>query len=905
MINKLSILHLNIHSIITIEKQTQLKNLLSNYNPDLVSINETFLKPQLDLQIDGYTFYRHDRLIRRGGGTALGVKNSIIGKQINFDNTILNEYAAGFLVKTGQGEVAVISLYITPSNENLNNNLLDFLMKFNKLVIVGDLNAKSKLWYCPTDNKRGLELESAIMKHNLSILNNKKPTFLKSKSVIDLSICSKSMRKNFATFKVLPDKISDHQPTLTSFSISTTNHLFEINKIDYKCLVKKLGSFIDFQLPFDNESIDEAAVQLDKMWKLALVESSSNHTVSLPCNRVQEVPKPILDLIRAKRKARRKTYRNNSPENRSAFNILNRKVKTALQNYRQEIIEKKFHELKKFDQSCSKHWKIINSLNDKPTSVNAQSSFHVNNTVFTESSEIAEQFAFMLSNTFGKNTYLSNLPTVHHSHIPPDIKISRVDFETALASCNKNSACGNDGISNKLLAISPENIKIQILKIFQASLLKGHVPETWKIAKIIMIHKAGKPKKDLTSYRPISLLICLSKLLEKIINKKLTFWAESNNIFPPEQSGFRAKRSCQDHILRLTQQITDGFNTKQFTGAVFFDLEKAFDIAPHEGIIHKLEVNNLNPNLLNWIKSFLSERSYQVKWLKSTSNIFSINRGVPQGSCLSPTLFNIYFSDIANELNNTVNKGLFADDLVIWSTDSSLKAIELKLQRAINTIDTFCAKWGLILNKKKTLYTVFCPAGLRKNYYRTYNLNLRLGDTRLPLEPHPTFLGIKLDPKLDFKNHLELIETKIARKVNLFKRIKELNINQIKINSILFKSLIRSLFDYAFIPLASPTQKISGKLQILQNRILKQIKYFPPRTRTIEIHAFFKIPLIENRTEELLKKFAIAKRHHDLIASELNQFKTEILPRQRKLTTVFDKILRQSSLNPSLDQGEH
>ena len=104
-----------------------------------------------------------------------------------------------------------------------------------------------------------------------------------------------------------------------------------------------------------------------------------------------------------------------------------------------------------------------------------------------------------------------------------------------------------------------------------------------------MIHKKGKPKCDFTSYRPISLLNCMSKLLEKIINSKITKWAEENNIFPPEQSGFRAKRSCQDHILRLTQQITNGFNEKKFTGAVFFDLEKAFDMAPHAGILNKLE----------------------------------------------------------------------------------------------------------------------------------------------------------------------------------------------------------------------------------------------------------------------------------------------------------------------------
>ena len=96
-----------------------------------------------------------------------------------------------------------------------------------------------------------------------------------------------------------------------------------------------------------------------------------------------------------------------------------------------------------------------------------------------------------------------------------------------------------------------------------------------------MIHKPGKPKNEFTSYRPISLLICLAKLLEKIINKKISDWAEANSILPPEQSGFRAKRSCQDHILRLTQQITDCFNNpiaKEFTGAAFFYLEKAFNI---------------------------------------------------------------------------------------------------------------------------------------------------------------------------------------------------------------------------------------------------------------------------------------------------------------------------------------
>ena len=320
-------------------------------------------------------------------------------------------------------------------------------------------------------------------------------------------------------------------------------------------------------------------------------------------------------------------------------------------------------------------------------------------------------------------------------------------------------------------------------------------------------------------------------------------------------------------------------------------------MAPHSGIINKLEKFNLNPYLLNWVKSFLSDRSYQVKWECKLSNSFSIRRGVPQGSCLSPTLFNVYFSDIIHTIPKRTDKGLFADDLAIWNSDSSLKNIERNLQQSINRISNFCDKWGLLLNKKKTFFTVFCPAGLRKNYHKTYNLNLRIKNTLIPIDPHPIFLGITLDPKLNFKKHLETLVNKISKKVNLFKKIKSLKINHIKINSILYKTLIRPIFDYAFIPISSPTQRIEADLQVIQNRFLRAIKYFPPRSRISDIHSFFKIKSIKNRSAELLKKFTIAKRDHDLISEDLEEFENEIASRDRKFVTVFDKMLKLNSNN--------
>jgi len=898
MITNLSILHLNIRSIIASDKKAQLDQLIYLHNPDFISLNETFLKPTHSLVIEGYEVFRHDRQIRKGGGAALCVRNSIKGKLITFDDSVLDEYAVGFLAKTAYGEVAIFTLYITPSNKVLNARLFAFITKFNKFILTGDLNAKSKLWHCPSDNKRGLELESLLAKHTLHILNNKRPTYKSSKCIIDLSICPNSMMQKFIKFKVLKDQISDHQATVTSFKISTEKLIFEIHKIDHDLLFNTLEYNCPQLILTDAASFDQAAANLELTFVDALSLATKKYKITKPNAHSIEIPQDILAIIRSKRKARRNMTRHNTPESRHFFNNLNRKVKSLLTKFRQTKLVSKFTDLKNFNQSCSKHWKIINELqNSNPSSIQP-STFISDDVTYSDNMKIAEKFASILSTTFGAQTNLENLPAYPVPNTFEELTISQTEFESALQSCNKKSAPGNDGISNNLIYHSPSNIKSVILTLFQFSLKIGHIPNSWKLAKIIMAHKRGKPKQDFTSYRPISLLNCLAKLLEKVINNKISKWAEQNNILPPVQSGFRTKRSCQDHILRLTQQITNGFNdidNKRLTGAIFFDLEKAFDVAPHAGILNKLEKNNLNPCLIKWVKCFLSDRSYQVNWKNNKSKSFSINRGVPQGSCLSPTLFNLYFSDIADVIPKNSDKALFADDLAIWHSDSSLKVIEFNLQRAINKIVTFCDKWGLLLNKKKTCYTVFCPAGLRKNYYRTYNMNLHIKDNLIPLEPHPTFLGITLDPKLDFKKHLEVVEKKIATKVNLFKKIKSLKINHIKINTILFKSLVQPIFDYAFIALSCPTQRIMDAAQKIQNRFLRAIKYFPPHSRISDIHSYFKIKSIKSRSYELLMKFTKSKRGHDLIAADLEEFQNEIAPRSRKYLTIFDTILRFNS----------
>ena len=496
MNNYLTILHLNIHSIVTNEKKIQLNHLINQHSPELISLNETFLKPHKhSLEIDGYLVLRHDRSIRLGGGTALCIRANIKGKPIIFDESIKNEYVVGFLAKTAYGEIAIFSLYIAPSNEPLNTNLLAFICKFPKFILTGDLNAKSKLWHCPSDNKRGLELEIVAAKYNLHILNNKKPTFNKSKSIIDLSICSNSMRKKFKKFKVLTYKISDHQPTLTTFKISVEKLSFTINKIDYDLFSRKLEEICPEPVIRDPASIDQAASQLQKSYSEALSIATNSYTISKPNSRSIEIPKSILELIRVKRRSRRRLAKNNSPENRNLFNILNRKVKFLLKKFKNSFVEAKFTELKNFNQSCSKHWEILNNLESENSSKAHPSTLYADNIAYSTNANISDKFGSILSITFGSSTHLNNLPIHQKPESFSEPLISQSEFDIALKSCNKKSAPGNDGISNQLIAISPSNIKSLILNIFQYSLKLGHIPKQWKAAKIIMIHKKGKPKR--------------------------------------------------------------------------------------------------------------------------------------------------------------------------------------------------------------------------------------------------------------------------------------------------------------------------------------------------------------------------------------------------------------------------
>ena len=190
-----------------------------------------------------------------------------------------------------------------------------------------------------------------------------------------------------------------------------------------------------------------------------------------------------------------------------------------------------------------------------------------------------------------------------------------------------------------------------------------------------------KKESDLdnpASYRTISLINAISRILEKIINQRIMNWTEKRNLI-----NINKFHSTQDNILKIAESCKVGIQDGFKCGIVLFDIEKAFDRAPHKKILERL-VKYRSPSLIGkWLCSFLSDRKFQVAINSKISDKKNIKAGTPQGSPLSPILFSLLINDIGKVLHkHDILYALFADDLVIWKIGSRIDHIEKALQKA-------------------------------------------------------------------------------------------------------------------------------------------------------------------------------------------------------------------------------
>jgi hypothetical protein len=251
----------------------------------------------------------------------------------------------------------------------------------------------------------------------------------------------------------------------------------------------------------------------------------------------------------------------------------------------------------------------------------------------------------------------------------------------------------------------PEISLSSLLEILNNVWQTGFFPSDWSEAIIIPLPKPDKSLSSPNNYRPIALTSCLCKTFKRMVNNRLTWYLESDNILTELHSGFRKGRSSTDQLVRLESFVREAFIRGEHAVAVFFDLEKAYDTTWKYGILQDLRNAGLRGRLTNFLSNFLANRKFRVRVGSCLSDTYKQEIGVPQVSILSVTLLVLKINSVVKCLPAGV---LFVDDFLICYRSRSMRSIERVLQGCLQRIESWADNNGFRFSKSKTVCMHFC-----------------------------------------------------------------------------------------------------------------------------------------------------------------------------------------------------
>ena len=337
------------------------------------------------------------------------------------------------------------------------------------------------------------------------------------------------------------------------------------------------------------------------------------------------------------------------------------------------------------------------------------------------------------------------------------------ELDQAISSLKIGKASGLDGITTEMIKHFGTRTKAWLLDLMNNCATTCSIPKAWRKAKVVALLKPGKPPENRKSYRPISLLSILYKLYERLILARISPTVERQ--MSPDQAGFRPGRSCCDQLLNLTQFIEDGYERKQITGTVFVDLTAAYDTVNHRILLLKVAKMTKDARIVRIMKSLLSNRSFYVEMDGRKSRWRRQKNGLPQGSVLAPTLFNIYTND-QPEFEQT-RRFIYADDLCIATQSNDFPIIEERLSSALETLTEFYKKNSLNANPSKTQVCAFHL----NNHKANRKLQIQWNGQKLENNCFPVYLGVTLDRTLSFNRHTSNVKAKVATRNNLISKL--------------------------------------------------------------------------------------------------------------------------------------
>ena len=330
---------------------------------------------------------------------------------------------------------------------------------------------------------------------------------------------------------------------------------------------------------------------------------------------------------------------------------------------------------------------------------------------------------------------------------------------------NKTDRC--DGISIHMVKLCATSISKPLHILFNNSVISEYFPNEWKKAIVIPVHKKGD--KQINNYRPVPLLPIRSKIFEKIIFNSLFEYLEDNKLLNCNQSGFRSGDSCLHQLLSVTHEIYKSFDAipSLEVRGVFLDISKAFDRVWHVGLLYKLKLLGICGSYYNLRQSFLDSRHQRVVLNGQSSKWSLVEAGVPQGSILGLLLFLVYINNLPQGVR--CNAKLFADDTSLFSTMTSPAISSSNLNDDLVKITQWVYQWEMSFNPDTTKQAQEIIFSRKKN--NTSHPSLYFNNTPIQRKSVQKHLGLFLDEKLSFLEHIDEKIKKLTVGVNLMRKL--------------------------------------------------------------------------------------------------------------------------------------
>jgi hypothetical protein len=830
-------------------------------------ITETWLRnePEFDNAVlmdacpSGYKYISVPRADKKGGGIAIIYKPSVSITKVNNERKFSSfEYSIN-LIKLASITVAVTLIYRPPhsfTNEASAelDDLFGALSKYEEVLILGDFNLQ-----CDSLENVNSLLSDLLQSHNL-MQHVSSSTHCKG-NLLDLVFTRAS--SSLVTGTQVISGIADHDGilfTLNQKNKATVPSSFTAfrkwKQINDEAFHRDLYNSVNLPILLEAQQLISAGVE-----STYVTSNTSEQCNNRLVNSFETRLRAVVDM-HAPEISRSKPKRNLLPwwneDIRASKRVLHRSEKkwrsTKLEVHRLNYLSLRAEHHKKIRMAKNRYltdklldchynskeaWRLMLAATGKKRAVSLperQCELH----------ELGDEFnqLFLDKPSILRSKNVNNAVPSTRTQLTQRIPSEHSLSSFALASAaevektilhSPRTSCKQDILPTWLLVRHIKALLPCITSICNL-IISINMPAEWKIAHVVpLLKNTNLDGENLGNYRPISNLKFLSKVVERLIARRLNAHLEDNSLFDPRQSAYRHSHSCETALTYITDYARTNMDKGRVTIIALLDMSAAFDCVDHDQLVSDISNSGITSSACNWLSNYLKDRQQLVVIQNSCSDRRKVRSGVPQGSVLGPLLFSMYLTGLGEVIRQSgFDYMMYADDVQIFAESSTcdLPVIIAKLEGCISLVCDWLAAKYLVLNGSKTEFILI---GQPKLLAKLPPYTITVSGCVIPQSSTVRNLGVILDESLTMKPYVNKLRSSSYSALRLISRIRQ-SLNK-KCCTSLVRALVLSQRNYCASLLTGISLKLSSKLDAIVNSSLRLIENRKKRDSVSDLYA--------------------------------------------------------------------